>query len=142
MSDPPVGDPPVGFPPVGDPPVDEPDIVIFKPISESKFIFNDEEYTIQVNISRMDGAKIYDYYPDTGERTINISVDNSLSSVKESFNNDITKVVNKEISSTYADLTLNFVIQTVLQAFLISQGLSRVEAHNYSNAWLINVYKA
>lgn len=142
VNDPPVGDPPVGFPPVGDPPVDEPDIVIFKPISENKFIFNDEEYTIQVNISKMDGAKIYDYYPDTGERTINISVDNSLSSVKESFNKDITKVVNKENSSTYANLTLNFVIQTVLQAFLISQGLSRVEAHNYSNAWLINVYKA
>ena len=68
-------------------------------------------------------------------------VDNNLSNLKDSFNKDITKVVNK-VSSSYAELSLNFIIQSVIKAFLISQGMNIVEAQNCSNSWLINVYKA
>ena len=121
---------------------DEPEVVMFKPLNKEKFIFNDEEYKIQVNLSTLDGTKIYDYYPDKGARTINIMVDNNLSNLKDSFNKDITKVVNKEVSSSYAELSLNFIIQSVIKAFLISQGMNIVEAQNCSNSWLINVYKA
>ena len=121
---------------------DEPEVVMFKPLNKEKFIFNDEEYKIQVNLSTLDGTKIYDYYPDKGARTINIMVDNNLSNLKDSFNKDITKVVNKEVSSSYAELSLNFIIQSVVKAFLISQGMNIVEAQNCSNSWLINVYKA
>ena len=121
---------------------DEPEVVMFKPLNKEKFIYNDEEYKIQVNLSTLDGTKIYDYYPDKGEHTINILVDNNLSNIKESFNKDITKVVNQEVNSSYADLSLNFIIQSVIKAFLISQGMNIVEAQNCSNSWLINVYKA
>ena len=121
---------------------DEPEVVMFKPLNKEKFIFNDEEYKIQVNLSALDGTKIYDYYPDKGARTISIMVDNNLSNLKDSFNKDITKVVNKEVSSSYAELSLNFIIQSVIKAFLISQGMNIVEAQNCSNSWLINVYKA
>lgn len=117
------------------------EVVIFEPINNEKFLFKNQEYKVQVNLSPLDGTKIYDYYPDTGEHTINIMVDNNLNNVKDSFNKDIAKVVNKEVTSTYAELSLNFIIQSVIQAFLISQGLNRVEAQNCSNKWLINLYK-
>ena len=121
---------------------DEPEVVVFKPLNEEKFIFNDEEYKIQVNLNPLDGTKIYDYYPDKGEHTINIVVDNNLSNLKDSFNKDITKVINQEVNSSYADLSLNFIIQSVIKSFLNSQGMNIIEAQNCSNSWLINVYKA
>ena len=83
---------------------DEPEVVMFKPLNkESLFLMMKNIKFKLIYLLWMEQRFMITIL--IGARTINIMVDNNLSNLKDSFNKDITKVVNKEVSSSYAELS-------------------------------------